>query len=146
MERLLAPGAPAPDPARVADVLASLEEAGPADVAEVRRLVTRLLAHDVVARALAARRRFLELPILFRDVLSPDAPLVEGKIDLLLEEPDGFTIVDWKTDRLASEEERAMAEARYAAQLAAYENGLLAVLGPGAVVKEKRLVFAREPS
>jgi ATP-dependent helicase/nuclease subunit A len=142
MERLLAPGAAAPESA-LDSVLATLDEAGPEDLPEVRRLVKRLLAHDVVARALASKRRFLELPVLFRDGEGPGAPLVEGKIDLLFEEEDGFTIVDWKTDRLAGEEERERAEERYAPQLAAYASALAAVLGPEARIKDLRLVFAR---
>jgi ATP-dependent exoDNAse (exonuclease V) beta subunit len=45
-----------------------------------------------------AGRRFAEFPVLFR---SPDdGALVEGKIDLLIEGEGGWTIVDYKTDRL----------------------------------------------
>src|SRR5205085_915724 len=106
-----------PEETRLEAVLASLDEVSPDDLPEVRRLVRRLLEHEIVGRALAARRRFVELPILFRDAAAPGAPLVEGKIDLLFEEEDGFTIVDWKTDRLSGDDERRSAEQRYAAQL-----------------------------
>ncbi len=106
-------------------------------------LVTALLATNVVQRAFAARRRFAELPLLYVDDALPGRPIVEGKIDLLFEEADGWQIVDWKTDRLASEVERREREALYAPQLAAYEAGLRKLLGPGASVKPGILVFAR---
>ncbi|HKC24699.1 MAG TPA: UvrD-helicase domain-containing protein [Thermoanaerobaculia bacterium] len=143
MERLLAPDAPLPDAERADAVVDALPDLPKEDAPETRRLVRRLLRDDVVARALASRRRFLELPLLFRDGDAPDAPLVEGKIDLLFEEEDGYTIVDWKTDRVAGEAERLLAQERYAPQLAAYAAGIAAVLGPSARIKEARLVFAR---
>ena len=62
-----------------------------------------------------------------------------------LRSQDGFTIVDWKTDRVGTDEERRAAEERHAAQLALYAAGLRALLGPGARIKETRLVFARAP-
>ena len=69
---------------------------------------------------------------------------VEGKIDLRIEEKDGFTIVDWKTDRIDQPAERSRREELYAPQLAAYERGLRAVLGPSVRLKTALLVFARE--
>ena len=82
----------------------------------------------------------VELPLLYA---AADGALVEGKIDLLFEEPDGYVLVDWKTDRVDSPADRVRREASYAPQLTAYAEGLRAVLGPGARIKEKRLVFAR---
>jgi ATP-dependent helicase/nuclease subunit A len=138
MERLLDPGREAPA------LSAVLEEAAaelPREArGEVKRLVERLLADEVVARARAARRRFVEVPLLFRD---GDGALVEGKIDLLFEEGDGLVIVDWKTDRVDSPAALAERTALYAPQLAAYEEGLKKALGPTARIKESRLVFAR---
>ena len=105
--------------------------------------MSRLLAHPVVARARAARRRFVELPVLFRDDALEGSPLVEGKIDLLFEEADGWVVVDWKTDRVSTAASRAEREALYAPQLASYARALIAVLGPGTIVKETILAFAR---
>jgi ATP-dependent helicase/nuclease subunit A len=115
----------------------------PEQLSEVTRLVGRLMNDPVFGQALAAPRRFVELPLLFRDGEGADAPLVEGKIDLLIEEEDGFTIVDWKTDRLDQPAGRLRCEELYAPQLAAYERGLRAALGPGTRLKAARLVFAR---
>ena len=62
---------------------------------EIRRMVETLLASTLLA---PGSRRIAEFPVLFR---SPDdGALVEGKIDLLVEGAKGWTIVDYKTDRL----------------------------------------------
>jgi len=114
-----------------------------AERSEVTRLARRLASHEVTRRAFAARRRFVELPILFTEE-SPVGALVEGKIDLLFEEVDGFVVVDWKTDRIDSEERRALREELHRPQLQAYADGLARLLGPAARVKETHLVFARE--
>ncbi len=157
MERLLAPGGPdgrdgrdgrdrgdARDLARAA-VESCSDLAVPSERDEAIALVARLLAHPVVARARASVRRFVELPVLFRDDALPGAPLVEGKIDLLFEEPAGWVIVDWKTDRVSSSEARAAREELYRPQLESYARALAVILGPGARVAEALLVFAREP-
>ena len=116
----------------------------PDERSEVARLAYSLAAHPVLARAIAAKRRFVELPILFRDDSLDGSPLIEGKIDLLFEEDDGFVIVDWKTDRLDSPAGRMLREALYRPQFEAYGRGLRALLGKTARVKESLLVFARE--
>jgi ATP-dependent exoDNAse (exonuclease V) beta subunit len=115
----------------------------PAAAAEAVALVERLLDHSVVARARRARRRFVELPVLFRDDALEGAPLVEGKIDLLFEEEDGWVVVDWKTDRVPTPALRAERETLYAPQLESYARALAAVLGPGTRIKETLLAFAR---
>ena len=136
------------DPDRGLPLDEAIDAAGralPADErSEVTRLARRLASHEVTRRALAARRRFVELPILFTEE-APDAPLVEGKIDLLFEEEDGFVVVDWKTDRVDTEVRRTVREEMYRPQLQAYADGLARLLGPAARVKETHLVFAREP-
>ncbi|MHB1046528.1 MAG: UvrD-helicase domain-containing protein [Thermoanaerobaculia bacterium] len=142
MELLLDPSRTPPASADEA-VAASTVPLDPTAHAEAVRLVERLLALPVVARARASRRRFVELPILFRDDALDGAPLVEGKVDLLFEEVDGWVVVDWKTDRLATPAVRAEREALYAPQLASYARALVALLGPGTRVKETLLAFAR---
>ena len=142
MEALLDPARTPPSSAAEAIATVSAPLDGPAR-AEAVRLVERLLAHPVVARARAARRRFVELPILFRDDALDGAPLVEGKIDLLFEEEGGWVVVDWKTDRLPTPAVRAEREALYAPQLASYARALVALLGPGTRVRETLLAFAR---
>ena len=143
MEALLK-GTTMPDAAATRN---ELKRAGEALFEDERReasdLVNELLAKPVVARAFAAVRRFVEMPILYVDASRPDRPLVEGKIDLLFEEADGWQIVDWKTDRVASSADRLRREELYAPQIRAYEEGLRKLLGPDAAVKGGLLVFAR---
>ncbi len=142
MEALLDPSRTPPASAAEA-VAAATVPLDPAARAEAVALVTRLLAHPVVARARAARRRYVEMPVLFRDDALEGSPLVEGKVDLLFEEEDGWVVVDWKTDRLPTAAVRAEREALYAPQLESYARAVRAVLGPGARVKETLLAFAR---
>ncbi|MBK6403625.1 MAG: PD-(D/E)XK nuclease family protein [Holophagales bacterium] len=142
MELLLDPERVPPSSAEDA-VAATSPALDPAGVAEAVSLVDRLLAHPVVARARVSRRRFVELPVLFRDEAFEGSPLVEGKIDLLFEEGDGWVVVDWKTDRISTAAARTEREALYTPQLASYARALSAVLGPGTIVKEMVLAFAR---
>ena len=142
MEMLLDPARVPPPSAAEAVALAGTE-LDAAGRGEALRLVERLLESPVVARARAARRRFVELPVLFRDEALPGAPLVEGKVDLLFEEEGGWVVVDWKTDRISTPAIRAEREALYAPQLASYARAVVAVLGPGTRVKETLLAFAR---
>jgi len=80
----------------VAVLRATLEwELGAKRRDEVGAMVERLRKSPLIT---GAGRRFAEFPVLFR---SPDdGALVEGKIDLLIEGEGGWTIVDYKTDRL----------------------------------------------
>jgi ATP-dependent helicase/nuclease subunit A len=143
MEILLGGEAP-PGPAAVPRTLGVVgDDLFEEERTEAATLVDALLSTDAVSRAFVARRRFTELPLLYVDASSPDRPLVEGKIDLLFEEADGWQIVDWKTDHVPDAAARATREALYAPQLRAYEEGVRRVLGPGARVKPGLLVFAR---
>jgi len=77
-------------------VRAALEwELGASRHREIEAMVDVLLRSPLVA---SPSRRIAEFPILFR---SPDdGALVEGKIDLLVQESGGWRIVDYKTDRV----------------------------------------------
>ena len=145
MEQLLGTPAPPGGTSKASALDAAFFELTDDERAEARPLVETLLAHDVTRRALSSKRRFVEMPLLYFDEALPGRPLVEGKVDLLFEEADGWQIVDWKTDRLAGAAARAEREALYEPQLRAYEEGVRKVLGPGARVKPGLLVFAREP-
>ena len=94
-------------------------------------------------RALTARRHWKELPF---SVLV-DGDLHEGVIDLVIEEDDGLVLVDYKTDRLASEQEaRKRLDAAYRGQGEFYRRALeeaglevkevlFAFLGPGCALR-----------
>lgn len=92
--------------------------------ADVVRLARAGLATSV-ARAAAASRHWRELW-----VAAPVAGrLVEGYIDLLYEGPDGLVVVDWKTDRVESDDDTSALLARYRLQGAGYAAAVEAVTG-----------------
>jgi ATP-dependent exoDNAse (exonuclease V) beta subunit len=81
---------PTADPPRdaTAEVLAA---------AEVVTTVLRDPLFDRVRAAERAGRCQRELPIMWK---SPDGMLIEGTIDLVFEDDQGTTVVDFKTDRV----------------------------------------------
>jgi ATP-dependent helicase/nuclease subunit A len=73
-----------------------------------------------------------------------DGVLLEGFVDLLLEQPDGeLVVVDWKTDRVPEPAELDAALDRYSVQGAAYALALEAMLAR--TVARCVFVFARAP-
>jgi ATP-dependent helicase/nuclease subunit A len=82
---------------------------------EVCDLVQAALDSDVIGRAIAAgtywREVYVGVPV--------GARVLEGFIDLLIETPDGLTVVDYKTDRLGPDD-HALVTDRYRLQGAAY--------------------------
>jgi ATP-dependent helicase/nuclease subunit A len=101
---------------------------------EAEDLADRLVRSPLFARSAAARRRFAETPVLFRD---SSGFLVDGKIDLLFEEDSGYVLVDYKTDR-----DLSLRMQEYRAQLADYAAALFAV-GLGKPVAAAYLLSAR---
>ena len=78
-----------------------------------------------VAQAAAAGRHWRELWV----AAPVGGRLVEGYIDLLYESPDGLVVVDWKTDRVDSEDDTTALLARYRLQGAGYAAAVEAVTG-----------------
>ncbi|MXX24620.1 MAG: AAA family ATPase [Caldilineaceae bacterium SB0668_bin_21] len=102
---------------------------------QISRLVRRALQSSLVERALASGRWWREAP-----VAGPVGDgIVEGFIDLLFEEEDGFVIVDFKTDAVGSEDEVEQAMARYRLQGGAYALALSKAAGVN--VKEVSFLF-----
>jgi ATP-dependent exoDNAse (exonuclease V) beta subunit len=77
--------------------------APPDEIAAAADTVERVLAHELLARARAADARGAcrrETPVA---ITLSDGSLVEGVVDLAFEDPTGWTIVDYKTDRELAE-------------------------------------------
>ncbi|MCC7416082.1 MAG: UvrD-helicase domain-containing protein [Acidobacteria bacterium] len=95
------------------------------EMAAAAATAERVLGHDLLARARAAAARGAcrrESPIA---LMMADGSIVEGSVDLAFEEPEGWTIVDYKSDReLASE-----GEDRYRRQVAVYAAAVARVTG-----------------
>ena len=93
----------------------------PADeIAAATELVTRVLAHELLARARRAAaegRCRRETPL---TLSLADGTLIEGVVDLAFEENGAWTIIDYKTDR----ELAAAGEERYRRQVALYASAV----------------------
>ena len=114
-------------------------EGVPGRADDIARLVRRAIDSPIVKRALESGRWWRETP-----VAGPVGDgIVEGFIDLLFEEEDGFVIVDYKTDALGSDDEIEWAMARYRLQGGGYALALSRATG--ANVKEVSFLFL-EPS
>jgi ATP-dependent exoDNAse (exonuclease V) beta subunit len=111
------------------DALAAVQgrilSAPPDEIHAALDTVERVLGHDLLARARAADTRGAcrrETPV---TITLADGSLVEGIVDLAFEEPSGWTIVDYKTDR-----ELAQAgEERYRRQIALYTTAVAQATG-----------------
>lgn len=147
LERRLAgrvPAAAAGTGITAADVEAVLADELPdppavdAEVAAmIGEVVRRLERSEVARRALAAPadRRHLERPFLFDP--GEGRPLLQGVIDLWIDEPDGRVVIaDWKTNRLDGRTAAELVERAYGLQRDVY--ALAALLG-GA--REVEVVF-----
>jgi ATP-dependent helicase/nuclease subunit A len=98
--------------------------------------VERLFASPLGAEMLAAKellREFRFSLLLDAHCLCPEAAgeelLLQGVVDCCLIEPDGLVIIDYKTDRVKTDEEIAARAAHYRGQLKAYSEALRRTLG-----------------
>ena len=113
---------------------------------ELVALLRTALDTDLAARLAASRGARREYPFAFS--LGPDGhdePLITGVIDILVREPDGrLLVVDYKSDRVGSEEDlEAVLEREYSIQRLVYA---LAVLRDGAMRVEIVHWFLHRPS
>jgi ATP-dependent helicase/nuclease subunit A len=70
--------------------------------AELEALVTtaqRVIASDLWRRALSSEQRLAEVPFTLEQKDGDRPTYLEGVIDLAFREPDGWVVVDYKTDR-----------------------------------------------
>ena len=107
----------------------------PGRVGEISRLARIALDSDLVGRAIRSGRWWREVP-----VAAPiGRGIVEGFIDLLFQEEDGFVIVDYKTDALRSDDDIQKAMRRYELQGGGYALALTEATGVH--VKEVSFLF-----
>ena len=87
--------------------------------------VKKVLTHTLLSRARAAESRGdcrRETPV---TCTLPDGTLIEGIVDLAFEEQEGWTVVDYKTDR----ELAAVGEDRYRRQVGLYASAIAQATG-----------------
>ncbi|MEM9042038.1 MAG: UvrD-helicase domain-containing protein, partial [Actinomycetota bacterium] len=95
--------------------------AHPTVAALARSALTAPIVRSVAAGADHRRELFIAAPVGDR--------LLEGYIDLLVRDRDGYVIVDYKTDQWSGPVQTAERVARYRTQLAAYGAALESALG-----------------
>lgn len=87
------------------------EERAPAEVEDVARMAETVRDSELWRRAVAARRRLVEVPFALEVAReeklglgeSPPRTILQGTIDLVFEEEDGWTLVDYKSDTVTPE-------------------------------------------
>ena len=97
---------------RTAETQGRLLMASDAEVRAAAVVVTSVLRHELIARALAGAAIRRESPITW---LQKDGTMIEGVLDLAFEENGVTVVVDFKTDH-----ELAAGEDRYRAQVQQY--------------------------
>ena len=115
------------------DVAAAIEQHGidalPADVADVRGMVERLAASELMGRIAAAGRVRTELPFAFTLDVGNRSLLINGVVDVLADEGARTLVVDWKSDALGELGPEELTRDHYATQRIIYA---LATLRAGA--------------
>ena len=106
--------------ARAAEVQGRAVGAAPSEVEAARAAVEAALRHPLLRAA--AQSRDCRREVAVQHVL-PDGMLVEGIVDLAFRGPEGWTVVDFKTDA------RAEDHPQYAGQLALYCDAVRAATG-----------------
>lgn len=98
---------------------------GSADLARLARFFDTPLGRRIRMAGSRARREVMFTLALPAEEVLPEASagdgflIVQGIIDLLIEDDEGLTLVDYKTDRLSGRRGSELAP-RYAAQMACY--------------------------
>jgi ATP-dependent helicase/nuclease subunit A len=96
---------------------------------EIARLVRAALGSEIVGEAVRGGRYWREMYIGVPATDGIDGPVIEGIIDLLIETPDGFTVVDYKTDAVRDDAQLAHVMDRYRLQGATYSLAVERALG-----------------
>ena len=115
------------------DVAAAIEmhgvEALPADVADVRDMVERLVGSELRQRIAAARRVRTELPFAFTLDVGNRSLLINGVVDVHADEGARTLVVDWKSNPLGELDPETLTAESYSTQRLVYA---LAALKAGA--------------
>ena len=113
--------ADAPAVTRAAATQGRILNATDEEVRAAAQVVVKVLAHDLMERARAARSVRREAPVTW---LHTDGTLIEGVLDLAFDEAGQTIVVDFKTDA-----ELAAGETRYRAQLQQYVTAVARATG-----------------
>lgn len=108
--------------------LLAAEERPAGDLEDVLRIVEGVRKSPLWKRALASTNRLAEVPFALPVAPAelglagaPESTVLQGAVDLVFEEADGWVLVDYKSDTVTPEN-RAALEAFYAAQIGHYRR------------------------
>ncbi|HZL38462.1 MAG TPA: UvrD-helicase domain-containing protein [Tepidisphaeraceae bacterium] len=141
----------AADIARQIEAMVERHILWPAEAASVRRDWIHWLLGSEIGRLLRREPRTVrrEVSIYYPSVVKPESPaaisadpldrvMIRGRVDVLIVEPDGTTIIDYKTDAIGVEDVEARAR-MYEPQMRAYREAIQRITGKS--VKQAYLVF-----
>ncbi len=111
-----------------------------ARVAELVETVRAVVESPIWQRSRAARRCYSELPFDVPSMRDGQPVIIRGVIDLIFEEPDGWVIVDYKSDSLSIDDIDSVCE-YYRPQLAEYAHHWQTLTG--LKVKEQGIYLTR---
>ena len=97
--------------------------------AEIAGRARAALGADIVREAVSGGRYWKELYVGAPVTGAPDGPVIEGFIDLLVETPSGYVVVDYKTDEITTPGQLDRAMDRYRLQGATYALAVERALG-----------------
>jgi ATP-dependent exoDNAse (exonuclease V) beta subunit len=112
--------------------VAADEQLDAAMAADLLPLIERTAASDAWKALLAAGMPRVELTVMRRTFTAGVESVVEGVIDAATSGPDGWRVVDWKTD-LAEGADWTDRHERYTKQVDAYVQMLVALTGQPAL-------------
>ncbi len=109
------------------------------------------LVGSAIGKHLREHSKSLRRELALNFVVPPDAQpsthgdcvMVRGRIDVLIETPEGLEIVDYKTDRISNENFEARADS-YAPQLSMYREAISKITGKPVVKTHLVFLSARQ--
>ena len=120
--------------------LAVDDDGDPVELDDLVNLVENVRGSETWKRARAAERLLLEAPFAVRhDGNTGTTAIVEGVIDLAFAEPDGWVIVDYKTDVVDDPDNLEKRRRQYRAQVDAYAEHFERITGQ--TVKERQILW-----
>jgi ATP-dependent helicase/nuclease subunit A len=107
---------------------------------EAAKILEPFVTSPLAQRVRDAKQVFREIPFVG---VGPDGNTVAGSMDLLMERSDGWTVVDYKTNRVRDQEDAEHLSEHYEGQASLYSHAVCQALGLDSVRFE--LWFVRGP-
>ncbi len=126
---------------RFINAVAISEELDAAETARLAQVPALVESTESWQKLNASGSAQWELTVMLRDDSGDHAKLLEGVLDAAVQTPDGWTVVDWKTDDV-DEDEWAARAAGYENQIDAYSRAINALSGSKVSAQLERIKLA----